>query len=136
MSPQAGSAADVVAGWRVGLGRLPADEVFPAGLERGPAPIEVGGAARRALQALAPVAMSRPDRGRAREAQSPDHPGGWQEEPEQCRPVLAFQDADHGEHAVGEEDPGSGQPQGQLDTVDVLRAEWGPLSLAGDRDQS
>jgi hypothetical protein len=57
-----GSAADVVAGRRVGLGRFAAEEVFPAGLERCPVLIEVGGAARRAFQAPAPVAMSCPDR--------------------------------------------------------------------------
>src|SRR5580658_4140646 len=117
------SAGDVGAGWRVGLGRLSADEVFPADLERSPAPVEVGGPARRAFQALAPVAVSRPDRVRARQAQRPDHPDRWQEEPEQRRPVLAFQDADEGEHAVGAEDPGGGQAQGQLDTVDVSDAE-------------
>jgi hypothetical protein len=60
--PEPGSAAGVVAGRRVGLGRFPADEVFPAGLQTGPVLIEVGGAARGAFQALAPVAASCPDR--------------------------------------------------------------------------
>jgi len=44
--PGPGSAVDAVVGRRVGLGRFPADEVFPVCLERGPTPIDVGGASR------------------------------------------------------------------------------------------
>ena len=86
-------------------------------------PIKVGRAAGRALQLPAPVAISAPDRIRAADTQRADHPHRRQEEPEQGRPVLALQDADDRQHAIGDENSAGGQAQGQLDVVNVPHAE-------------
>ena len=67
--------------------------------------------------------MPGPDRRRAGEAYRADYPDERQEEPEQRRPVLAFQDADEREHAVDDEDSARGHAQGQLDVADVSYPE-------------
>jgi DinB superfamily/Pentapeptide repeats (8 copies) len=112
-------------GRRVGLGRLSADEVFPGAHQRGPPPVEVGGAVGGAGHPLVAVVVPGPDRDRAGQAQGADHRHRRQEETEQGRAVLAFEHADHAEHAVGREHPGGGQAERDLDGVRARHAERG-----------